>query len=114
MKWLLKIKKQLGGGKKSKRRTSRTISRENRSKTSRSRKIFCQNKKSINQSSHFRYGAFTIFSLESFDKVVVLETINSSHTQEVFPSTSLDKAVLNLNLRQIITFICICVILTSV
>ena len=43
---------------------------------------------SINQSSHFRYGAFTNSFLEIFDKVPVLETIISSYTQEVFPSTS--------------------------
>ena len=46
---------------------------------------------SVNQ-SHFRYGAFTISSLEIFDKVPVLETIMSSYTQEVFPSTSLDES----------------------
>ena len=40
--------------------------------------------------SHFWYGAFTNSSLEIFDKVPVLETIMSSYTQEVFPSTSLD------------------------
>ena len=40
--------------------------------------------------SQFRYGAFTDSSLEIFDKVLVLETIMSSYTQEVFPSTSLD------------------------
>ena len=45
-----------------------------------------------NQSSHFRYGAFTNSSLEIFDKVPVLETIISSYTQEVFPSTSLDES----------------------
>ena len=45
-----------------------------------------------NQSSHFRYGAFTNFSLQIFDKVPVLETIMSSYTQEVFPSTSLDES----------------------
>ena len=47
---------------------------------------------SVNQSSHFRYGAFTNSSLEFFDKVLVLETIMSSYTQEVFPSTSLDES----------------------
>ena len=47
---------------------------------------------SVNQSSHFRYGAFTVSSLEIFDKVPVLETIMSSYTQEVFPSTSLDES----------------------
>ena len=46
---------------------------------------------SVNQ-SHFRYGAFTNSSLEIFDKVPVLETIMSSYTQEVFPSTSLDES----------------------
>ena len=42
--------------------------------------------------SHFRCGAFTNSSLEIFDKVPVLETIMSSYTQEVFPSTSLDES----------------------
>ena len=46
---------------------------------------------SINQISHFRYGAFTNCSLEIFDKVPVLETNMSSYTQEVFPRTSLDE-----------------------
>ena len=47
---------------------------------------------SVNQSSRFWYGAFTISSLEIFDKVLVLETIISSYIQEVFPSTSLDES----------------------
>ena len=47
---------------------------------------------SVNQSSHFWYEAFTNSSLEIFDKVPVLETIMSSYTQEVFPSTSLDES----------------------
>ena len=47
---------------------------------------------SVNQSSHFRYGAFTNSSLEIFDEVPVLETISSSYTQKVFPSTSLDES----------------------
>ena len=47
---------------------------------------------SVNQSSHFRYGAFTNSSLEIFDKVPVLETIISSYTKEIFPSTSLDES----------------------
>ena len=42
--------------------------------------------------SHFRYGAFTNSSLEIFDNVLVLETIMSPYTQEVFPSTSLDES----------------------
>ena len=45
---------------------------------------------SVNQ-IQFRYGAFTNSSLENFDKDLVLETIMSSCTQEVFPSTSLDE-----------------------
>ena len=64
---------------------------------------------SVNQSL-FRYGAFTNSSLEIFDKVPVLETIMSSYTQEVFPSTSLMKAVLSLNLKRIVTSTWICVI----
>ena len=47
---------------------------------------------SVNLSSHFPYGAFTNSSLEIFDKVSVLETIISSYTQELFPSTSLDES----------------------
>ena len=47
---------------------------------------------SVNQSSQFRYGAFTNSSLEIFDKIPVLETKISSYTQEVFPSTSLDES----------------------
>ena len=46
----------------------------------------------VNQCSHFRYGAFTNSSLETFDKVPVLETIITSYTQEVFPSNSLDES----------------------
>ena len=42
--------------------------------------------------SHFRYGAFTNSSWEIFDKVPVLETIMSSYTQKIFPSTSLDES----------------------
>ena len=51
---------------------------------------------SINRSSHFLYGAFTNSSLDIFDIfdifVPVLETIVSSYTHEVFPSTSLDES----------------------
>ena len=51
---------------------------------------------SINRSSHFWYGAFTNSSLDIFDIfdifVPVLETIVSSYTHEVFPSTSLDES----------------------
>ena len=46
---------------------------------------------SVNQ-SHFRYEAFTNSSLEIFDKIPILETIMSSYTQKVFPSTSLDES----------------------
>ena len=53
----------------------------------------------INQKSHFRYGAFTNSSLEIFDKVPVLETIISSYTQEVFPSTSLDESSFEFDLE---------------
>ena len=64
---------------------------------------------SVNQSSHFRYGAFTNSSLEIFvKKVPVLETIMSSYTQEVFPSTSLDES--SLKLKRIVTSTWICVI----
>ena len=51
--------------------------------------------------SNFRYGHFTNPCLEIFDKVPVLEPIESSHVQEVYPSNSLDKAALKLNLKQI-------------
>ena len=47
---------------------------------------------SVNQSSHFRCGAFTSSLQEIFDKVPVLEIIISSYIQEVFPSTSLDES----------------------
>ena len=53
---------------------------------------------SVNQSSHFRYGAFTNSSLEIFDKVPVLETI-MSYTQEVFPSTSPDESSIEFELE---------------
>ena len=33
-----------------------------------------------------------ILALESFDKIPVLELIESSHIQEVYPSTSLDES----------------------
>ena len=46
---------------------------------------------SVNQ-SRFLYGAFKNSSLEIFDNVPVLETIMSSYTQEVFPSTSLNES----------------------
>ena len=47
---------------------------------------------SVHESSLFWYGAFTNTSLEIFGKVPVLETIMSSYTQEIFPSTSLDES----------------------
>ena len=50
---------------------------------------------SLNQSSHFRYGAFTNSTMEIFDKAPVLETIISSYIQEV----------LSLNLRRTVIFI---------
>ena len=42
--------------------------------------------------SNFRYGHLKISCLEIFDKIPVLETIESSHVQEVYPSTSLNKS----------------------
>ena len=42
--------------------------------------------------SNFRYGHFTNSCLEIFDKDPVLEPIESSHIQEVYPSTSLDES----------------------
>ena len=41
--------------------------------------------------SNFRYGHFTNSCLEIFNKILVLEPIESSHVQEVYPSTSLDE-----------------------
>ena len=41
--------------------------------------------------SNFRHGHFTISCLEIFDKFPVLESIESSHIQEVCPSTSFDE-----------------------
>ena len=42
--------------------------------------------------SNFCYGHFTNSCLEIFDKFPVLEPIDSSHVQEVYPSTSLDES----------------------
>ena len=42
--------------------------------------------------SNFRYGHFTNSCLEIFDKIPVLEPIESSHVHEVYPSTSLDES----------------------
>ena len=42
--------------------------------------------------SNFRYGHFTNSCLENFEKIPVLEPIESSHVQEVYPSTSLDES----------------------
>ena len=64
------------GKNKSTRRTRRTVSQKISSKTGRSfKKFFCQNKLSISQSNHFRYGAFTNSSMEIFDRVRVLEIL---------------------------------------
>ena len=65
---------------------------------------------SVNQSSHFRYGAFISSSLEIFDKVPVLETIMSSYTHEVFPSTSLDESSIEFEFETDIISTWICVI----
>ena len=78
---------------KSKRRTRRTISQKSSSKTGWSyKKNFCQNKLSISQSNHFWYRAFTNSSMESFDRVPVLEILIWSYTQEVFPGTFRDES----------------------
>ena len=42
--------------------------------------------------SNFRYGHFTNSCLKVFDKIPVLERIESSHVQEVYPSTTLDES----------------------
>ena len=55
---------------------------------------------SKNKSSLCQYGAFTNFSLEIFDKVPVLETIMSSYSQEVFPSTYLDESSFEFELEK--------------
>ena len=52
----------------------------------------------VNQ-SHFWYGAFTKSLLEIFDKVPILETIMSSYTQEVLPSTSLDESIIEFEIE---------------
>ena len=41
---------------------------------------------------NFRYGHFMNSCLETFDKIPVLEPLESSHVQEVYPSTSLDES----------------------
>ena len=48
------------------------------------------NSRSTND-SNFRYGHFKNSCLEIFDKIPVLEPIESSHVQKVYPSTSLDE-----------------------
>ena len=49
------------------------------------------NSRSTND-SNFRYGHSTNSCLEIFDKIPVLEPIESSHVQEVYPSASLDES----------------------
>ena len=49
------------------------------------------NSRSTNN-SNFRCGHFTNSCLETFDKIPVLKPIESSHVQEVYPSTSLDES----------------------
>ena len=76
-----------------KQKKTRSISRKGKSKTTRSRKdVFEKINMRINRTSHFRYGALTHFSVEIYNKVLVLETFMSSHTQEEFPSASLDES----------------------
>ena len=41
---------------------------------------------------NFRYGHFTNSCSEIFDKIPVLESIESSHVQEVYPSNSLEES----------------------
>ena len=59
--------------------------------------------------SNFRYGHLTNSCLEIFDKIPVLEPIESSHVQEVYPSTSLDESSIELSssLKQIEAYILI-------
>ena len=42
--------------------------------------------------SNFRYGHFTNSCFEIFDEIPVLEPVESSHVQQVYPSTSLDES----------------------
>ena len=49
------------------------------------------NSRSTND-SNFRYEQITNYCLESFDKIPVLESIESSPVNEVFPITSLDES----------------------
>ena len=42
--------------------------------------------------SKFRYGHFTNSCLKIFDKFFVLEPIESSHVQDVYPGISLDES----------------------
>ena len=58
--------------------------------------------KNLSSKKLFRYGAVTIFSFEIFNKNPILESITSSYTHEVFPDTSLNEAVLSLNLKRIV------------
>ena len=46
----------------------------------------------LTNDSNFRYGHFANSCLEIFDKIPVLEPFESSHVQEVYPSTSLDES----------------------
>ena len=69
---------------------------------------------SMKQSSHFRYGAFKNSSLENFVKVPILEIINSSYTQEVFPRTSLDESSIEFEFETDRNLYLECVIPTSV
>ena len=91
------VRKQLGcGKKKDKRRNSRarSISQKIKSKTTRSRKDIFEKKMRINRSSHFWYEAFTNFAVQICNKVSVLETTMSSHTQEELRSTSLAESLI--------------------
>ena len=49
------------------------------------------NSRSTND-SNFCYGRFTNSCREIFDKIIVLETVEPSHAQEVYPSTSMDES----------------------
>ena len=94
------VLKQLGGGKK-----KSCIELEEQVLKKLVRKpvalamTFLQNKMNINQSSHFRYAAFTNTSSKTFDKVPVLEIMISSYTQEVYPSTSPDESGIGFQLE---------------
>ena len=88
-------RKQLWGGKPRKRRIvqkrSPKISRRRQTRKDNFSKLKWKKTRSTND-SNFHYGHFTNSCLEIFDKIAVLEPIESSHIQKVYASTSLDES----------------------